>query len=230
VIALLLAISLPVLTKIRCLSKRVACQSNLRQIAVAWQAYFADNSDSFYQGINANVIFGGWKGIAFDPPVPRPLNKYFSLPQIVNSEMDAKIFRCPADNGGLNVTPLPIYHYLGNSYQTNILLIGQNQIGWLPSAELKKQINKRLENIAYSHVDSPGRVLLVGDYGWVNQSFPAVPKIKDWHSKPAHHNVAFLDGHVEFLNIRKGLYITEAYTVLPWKDLYSLASEVQEEE
>jgi hypothetical protein len=41
--------------------------------------------------------------------------------------------------------------------------------------------------------------------------------------------MAFLDGHVGFIKIRKGLYVTSEYNVLPFEDLYKLAREVQEE-
>jgi hypothetical protein len=42
--------------------------------------------------------------------------------------------------------------------------------------------------------------------------------------------VAFLDGHVEFIRIRKGLYVTPEYCVLPFAELYGLALKVQMEE
>lgn len=229
IISLLMAILLPALIKARVISKRIACRSNLKQIAFAWHMYLDDNDESFYQGINTNVIYGGWKGIVY-PNEPRPLNKHLSLSEIPQSEADAEVFRCPADKGGLMVTALPIYSYLGTSYQTNIFLIGQNQIGWLPSIELKNAINIGLKNLTRSRVDNPSHLLLIGDYGWMNQSLPLVPRIGDWHGRPYHHNLAFLDGHTEFLHIRKGLYVTDEYTVLPFKDLYGLAREVQEEE
>lgn len=229
IISLLMAILLPALIKARTISKRIACQSNLKQIALAWHMYLDDNDESFYQGINANVLYGGWEGIVY-PNEPRPLNRYLSLSGIPKSEAGAKVFRCPADKGGLKVTALPIYSYLGTSYQTNIFLIGQNQIGWLPSSELRDAINIRLKNLIRGHVGNPSRLLLIGDYGWMNQSLPLVPRMGDWHGRPYHHNLAFLDGHVGFLHIRKGLYVTDEYTVLPFKDLYRLAREVQEEE
>lgn len=229
IISLLMAILLPALRKARTISKRIACRSNLKQIAYGWHMYLDDNDESFYQGINANVIYGGWEGVVY-PNEPRPLNKYLSLPEIPKSEAGAKVFRCPADKGGLKVTALPIYSYLGTSYQTNIFLIGQDQIGWLPSSELKDAINARLKNLKRIHTDDPSRLLLIGDYGWMNDSLPLVPRVGDWHGRPYHHNVAFLGGHVKFLHIYKGLYITEEYTVIPFRALYGLARDVQEEE
>jgi prepilin-type processing-associated H-X9-DG protein len=53
---------------------------------------------------------------------------------------------------------------------------------------------------------------------------------KAWHGKLRHHNVAFLDGHVEFLRIRKGLFVAPRYSVLPFRELYESAYAVQEEE
>jgi len=59
VIAVLLAILLPALRKARTLTKRVACQSNLKQIAVAWNMYLDDNDGRFYQARNGNLNYGG---------------------------------------------------------------------------------------------------------------------------------------------------------------------------
>jgi hypothetical protein len=39
--------------------------------------------------------------------------------------------------------------------------------------------------------------------------------------------MAFLDSHTQFLNIHKGFYITDQYTVVPFIELYDLAYEVQ---
>ena len=78
IIALLLSVLLPALNKARSMAKRVVCQSNLKQIGIAWQMYLDDNEDYFYQGINVNHKFGGWKG--WGSVVSRPLNTYMGLP------------------------------------------------------------------------------------------------------------------------------------------------------
>ena len=88
VIAILLAVLLPALRKARMLTKRIACQSNLKQIAVAWNMYLDDNNGRFYQNRNANVLYGGWAGM--QPPSPRPLNKYFNLPVELLDEIKIK--------------------------------------------------------------------------------------------------------------------------------------------
>ena len=227
VIAMLLAILLPALNKARQVSKRLACQSNLRQITLAWHMYLDDHDGAFFQGMNAQFVYGGWEGIFFMDQ-PRPLNKYLSLPPTPKSQDQAKVFRCPADKGDRG---LPYYLSDGTSYVTNILLIGQNRIGWLPSMDLRDAINSRLENLNRENVDNPDRLLLIGDYEWSFQWSPSPDSQGvSWHGRKCHYNLAFLDGHVEYLHIRKGLYITDKYTILPFERLYGLAQEVQVEE
>ena len=231
IIALLLAILLPSLTKVRELGRRVICKTNLRQIAIAWHAYLNDYEGKFYQFPGAELIYGGYEGTDY-VDVPRPLNPYLDLPEISESEDEAKVFKCPADKGGLMGETLPIYSVKGTSYLANIYLIGQDQIAPIaPGLDvLQDEINARLRNLRISQVDGHSRLLLVGDYGWLNQSRPLLPLIGDWHGREFFHNMAFLDNHVEFLRIRKGLFVTEEYTVLPFKGLHSLAKQLQVEE
>jgi prepilin-type N-terminal cleavage/methylation domain-containing protein len=247
VIALLLAILLPALRKAKTITKRVTCQNNLRQIALAWNMYLDDNDGRFYQGTNVNVEYGGWGGTVsqgiVDRP-PRPLNSYFSLPvdlpDDIEIENDAKIFCCPADRGGVPGPALreKAYHYLGTSYQTNIFLIGQNSCGTFSqkTQALDAEISNRLRDLNRNRVSNPSRLLLIGDYGWINQWTPQSPprwwdewkELAEWHGRADCHNMAFLDSHAKFLNIRKGFYVTDEYTVVPFEELFGLARQIQE--
>ena len=246
VIALLLAILLPSLSKASALAKRVRCGSNLKQLSLAWTTYLDDHEGRFYQGSWANFDYGGWKGIK--GWWPRPLNKYVGLNDPINKyvglddpnevmEDDAKVFCCPSDRGGIPGAFLrdKAYRVHGTSYHTNIFLIGQNQCGSFSNntAVLDQKISERLPNINRSEVVNPSRLLLIGDYGWINQWKPKAHPYKEWkdlaewHSKVDCHNMAFLDGHAKFLNIRKGYYVTSEYWVLPFEDLRVLALDVQ---
>ena len=94
IIAVLLALLVPSLRKARVATRRLVCQSNLRQIALAWNAYLDDWGGAFLQRQNAHLLYGGWKGDVVLMGEPnRPLNSYFSLPLIEENENDAKIFR-----------------------------------------------------------------------------------------------------------------------------------------
>ena len=240
VIAVLLAVLMPALRKARTLTKRIACQSNLRQIAVAWNLYLDDNEGRFYQGRNANLDYGGWKGI--QGWSARPLNRYFDLPEDLPQDIDlenaARIFYCPGDRGGVPgyAVQEKAYHYLGTSYQTNVMLIGPDQVLVLPDKfkGLHEEVNKRLRNLKRESVAHHSRLLLIGDYGWYNQCKP-IPhpredwkQLAEWHGRTDCHNMAFLDGHVKLLDIRKGYYVTDEYSVVPFEELFAMAREVQE--
>ena len=241
VIAVLLAILLPCLRKAKMLTKRMTCQSNLKQIATAWNMYLDDNDGRFYQGRNANLNYGGWRGITGWSP--RPLNRYFNLPVELPEDLetrdDSRVFFCPADRGGVPGYAVreKAHDYLGTSYQTNIMLIGPDQILVLPDAfqPLHLEVNARLKNLTLERVDNHSRMLLIGDYGsynqWRLQPHPRDDwkELAEWHDRPDCHNMAFLDGHVGFINIHKGLYVSDEYVVLPFEELYGLAHEIQDQ-
>ena len=233
IISSLLAILLPALRKVRVITKRVICQSNLKQIATAWHVYLTENDGDFPQFVDKNHEFGGWKGYA-GYRLNRPLNSYVGLPLDITTENIAKIFRCPSDSGGVSGGYPPqdlAYNIFGNSYQTNIMLIGPTQID-IPRdrhTQLHIEINKRLKNLNVNSVSNSSRLLLVGDNNWLTEWKYNTPHSKDWHDKQRHYNMAFLDGHVGFIKIRKGLYVTSECNVLPFERLYKLAREVQEE-
>ena len=234
VIAVLLAVLLPGVHAARAAAKRTHCGAQLRQLALAWHQYLDDHNGRFYQGINANVYYGGWRGE--DDQGPRPLNAYLDLPDDLATEAGAEVFHCSADRGGVpNRGLASAFRLLGTSYQTNVFLIGQDECGAFSghTAPLDRKISPRLDSLAVQKVDNPTRLVLMGDYGWVNQWHPdpgILPEDKqmaEWHGKVDRHNVTFLDGHVRFLRIDKGLYVTDGYVVLPFKELYALAKEVQ---
>ncbi len=235
VIAVLMAILMTSLRAARETAKRVGCQSNLKQIARAWNLYLDGNDGFFYQGVNANLNYGGWKGVV--DWSPRVLNAYLGLAPDLETARAAKVFCCPADRGGVPgaVMRQKAYTYLGTSYQTNIFLVGQDRCGAFSekTQALDAEISARLANLNCSRVSRPSSLLLIGDYGWVNQWLPypalfdELKQLAEWHGRADSHTMAFLDEHVEFVKIRKGFYLTDAYSVLPFEELYDLACTVQ---
>lgn len=249
-IAVLLAILMPALRRAKMLAQGVACRANLRQLATGWNLYLDDYDGYFYQGINCNMLYGGWQGQG-DPPelgvVPRPLNKYVGLPEVLETEDSAKVFRCPGDRGGIPDLAYyeKVFRRLGTSYQANIFMIGQNSCGSFnppKTTELDKAISARLRKVNRSKVGNPARILLIGDYGWINQWMPqqhplerigdllsqkGLKEFAEWHGRADCYNMAFLDSHAQLLNIRKGYYVTDEYSVLPFEELNYLAHEVQ---
>lgn len=234
IIALLMAMLIPALDAARRLSKRMVCKGNLKQIALGWRLYLDDWEGFFHQGPNKHHDFGGWKGLGPGLKLHRPLNNYVGLPPEIKTPKGAKVFRCPADTGGvLGYSPQELaYDIFGNSYQTNLFLIGPTYIGPPTGnlAALHTAINKRLNHISLTDVTTnPALLALVGDNNWVNEWMPVQPHMEAWHGKPQHHNLAFMDVHVDYIKIRKGLYITPEYSILPFRDLQKTALAVQQE-
>ena len=241
VIAVLTAVLLPALHKAKELTRRLVCMSNLRQISYGCKLYLDDNDGRFYQGKTANFTYGGWDGDVFkDLPLQsrphRPFNPYLSLRETGAEENEAKVFKCPGDTGRNMPSAMIVYDKLGTSYQTNIMLIGQDQLG-NPSDptqdELIRCINEKLPELKDAHINDPSRQVLIGDFDWVRQSASEEPDLEcgyEWHGKAHHFSVAFLDCHVEHIEIRKGLFVGPGYGIIPFTELCSLAVSVQQEE
>jgi len=213
------------------MGKRLSCQGNLRQITLGWLMYLEDHDGRFLKRTNAHINYGGWMSInPTHRKYERPLNPYLQLPLKPTSESQAEIFKCPSDRGEELGSGMPFYTTKGSSYTTNIFLIGPPQGCQLPSQELMDELNARISNVNYQSVSTPSLLSLIGDYGWNNCWQPTVPRIGDCHGKRCFHNLAYLDGHVDFVPIIKGLYVTDEYTVIPFDGLRALAREVQKEE
>jgi hypothetical protein len=233
VISLLLATLAPALHMARVASHRVICGSQLRQTAEAWDLYLQDSNQRFYQEVNANHYFGGWKGKG-GGALRRPLNKYLGLPVAVEMQESAKVFRCPADEGDKDYGPMA-YVYYGNSFQTNLMLIGPDSLPTQkglpePIIRLNRRINEHLKSLKADAMSDPSRLLLLGDSNWVTQWDPLIDVPgKAWHGKPNCYSLAFFDGHVALTAIRKGAYLEAGYRVQPFKELDDLTCQMQSE-
>ena len=109
---------------------------------------------------------------------PRPINRY-AIPKLAHEkdQHGAKVFCCPADRGGVEGYPdQKAYTLYGNSYATNIYLIGPNEVPVSTTsndrAVLDGAINNQIKKMGLNKVtNSPQAVVLMGDYGWHNQFF-----------------------------------------------------------
>jgi prepilin-type N-terminal cleavage/methylation domain-containing protein/prepilin-type processing-associated H-X9-DG protein len=229
IIAILLAIMVPVMHRARVLAYRARCGSQLWQIAAAWSAYLDNNTQRFYRRVDANHNFGGWKGIGGGAAC-RPLNTYVGLPAEPNARGDTELFHCPADKGDADYGPAA-YLYFGNSYQTNLMLIGPDSLPTgvpEPIRGLNRRINAHLKGLRANAVCEPARLLLVGDNNWITEWDPLIPTAgRPWHGPAGRYNLAFLDGHIKFIDIGKGVYLDSNYRIQPFKALDRFTREVQ---
>jgi type II secretory pathway pseudopilin PulG len=213
ILSLLMALLLPSLNRARIQARRTACQSNLANIARGYLAYLDSNEGHFCGDapgiLNANVTYGGWRGEALGTKL-RPINAFLGIPAIDPCESDTRVFRCPADRDPLETEYGSVYNDFGNSYQANFVLVAPH---WLAASarmpEPWQTINRTIRSLppaTLSDAHQPSRLLWLGDYPWMSQWDPFSSKCTGWHGRRHWHSMAFLDGHVAFTQIVRGLY------------------------
>ncbi len=239
VIALLIAILVPVLRSAREQGQRVVCLSNLRQLTLAWIVY-ADEHDgkivpgsAFSRTQAFRLDLRGWLGRAFLFPESRsavvenpdkgPLWPYVR---------DIDVYRCPRGQAGHFVT-----------YSTVIAANGYLVEGtYLPDSgvqRLSKHVGKTVLRLTkLTDIISPGaaqravfidmgRTPLGGDF-YVHYLYPKW----DWASPPPiRHSdgttLSMADGHVEYWKWRGRETVEMPRKLLPPHN--SLSSEVLQE-
>lgn len=217
IIALLISIMLPALSKARESSRRVACASNLHQIGLGIGIYAVQNNDflpyfaaedrprlqtSYW--LNSTIYLWG-------DPGPAEKN-----PRLLNKAIGTSVFQCPSDKSNRNqMFPDGVYASVGNSYPYNSGIIHDtkgNESGKLfgPGKYGSPGIDV-LWGKKFSQIKSPARIVAVGD-------------ITMWyvmhHSAPSHQdvgydqtfihdtqrymsNLLFADNHVEYSLMRE---------------------------
>ena len=231
IIALLISILLPSLTKAREQAKRSTCLANLKTIGGAAVTYILNEKDRFCWragGWDKTWVHGGKKGdgsLAWGGwdllPKDRPLNRYvYNARQFgAKSELDA--FRCPSDFGVRNnsepdatISKHTGYDALGSSYQANRSFDYYADASGGPGAGEGYSGTALTDRIKYLEDSiirimlkkAPNRyVLLYEDPAdWaLNTADKFIPgyKVTSWHQRADFHCMAFLDGHADYLYI-----------------------------
>ena len=207
IIALLISILLPALKFARGQAQRMKCGSNIRQIANAWMMYIDEYDDRFFdpeKGIsNAEYLYGGKEELYEVKPrlvqdpysqklywlrklEDKPLNPYLGYPR--DGMREAELFECPADQGFTGQTwyedagyvqGMRTYDFWGNSYPTNSNLAGTGV------------------NISQVPVSASTFVML-GDQQHLFRGNAGSTAY--WHDRQGRKfNIAYLDGHVEYI-------------------------------
>jgi prepilin-type N-terminal cleavage/methylation domain-containing protein/prepilin-type processing-associated H-X9-DG protein len=196
IIAILISLIMPTLRRARQSSTALVCGNNLRQIGIALQTYLVENQGvAFWRAANLDRDGMDWYGYGgresgninndpgslFNRLVPRPLNKYVAG--------RIQIYHCPNDDAApwtddpsYTLVPAPTqFDWVGNSYNFNA-----NGYPHRPPPRHEGG----LDGVKFGSIRESSKTVVFFDaclfYGF------------DWHY--AHKgNVAFADGHVEFV-------------------------------
>jgi len=207
VIAVLAALTMPVLMRAVAIAEVTKCAGNLRQIGQAVSMYTANNG-LFLPTTprNSTVTVGGAPGhMANYTMKDRPLNKYLG-------EGSVEVFHCPADGGCQD----PIFFNLesfwwgyGNSYvyQTFDYMLGD-------------PTNGRTGKTILHYKDTASVTFLMGDacvYGFsVTVEAAGVDPsaaFGKWHDEKVKANILFVDLHTDYIQMRYG----ESWEGFSWR-------------
>jgi prepilin-type N-terminal cleavage/methylation domain-containing protein/prepilin-type processing-associated H-X9-DG protein len=201
IIGVLLAILMPALGRAREQAKVVACASNLRQIANAFNMYLIDSrGQAFWRGKNLGFdgmdwyVYGGREsdntytgeqGNFFNQWQPRPLNKYVSR--------KLETFHCPNDDAAVPWaadSKSNCFEWVGTSYQFNCDGYPGDAIFPIPLGNnYTHDPNSGLAGVKIAHIKNGSRTVLFLDAAMQYQV--------RWHPK-SRGNVCYVDGHVVF--------------------------------
>jgi len=137
IIAVLIGVLLPALSRAREQSNKVACSSNLKQLATAYIMYCNDNRGMLPgPGSNANPMPEDW--IYWQNTTARPFKDSRLLKYLGN--ISENLFRCPSDANWAKRANGSAYHY---SYTVNNKLTSSSGVGNIIGTRAMKLSNVR---------------------------------------------------------------------------------------
>jgi len=241
IIALLIALAVPSFTAARRQARRVQCQAQIKQITLAWNGWLVENKGLFRRSVFMDVMYGGAQ-VQDDSGAgmyvgERPLNKHLGIPALASTSA-AGVFACPSDRGDAGALPIygPVderryFDRFGTSYLANPLLVSELPIRY-SSLDVIQSVSKRLDSmlagLTTSQISNESRLVLVGDGPWQRQWSSAHPNdAQYWHTQPRMHNMGFMDGHTDYIEIRRGVHVSAKYTVIPFASMQSEVAALQ---
>lgn len=211
IIALLISILMPALSKARDQANRIKCQSNIRQIMQAAVIYSNNNKQGVYlwryPGLDDNLDPLFYSGILVDTQIAICPNTVHSVRRTpagqANPDLQNNAARGPQDSTG------------GHSYETRQLWSGYTFPDGtnFPNPDVYTDAQGRRQTVepmkAMKRFKQAAKVCLLMDEDdtWTTTN-PA--QVNNWPDKTDNHgekgvNVGFLDGHAEWVEPGRGL-------------------------
>jgi prepilin-type N-terminal cleavage/methylation domain-containing protein/prepilin-type processing-associated H-X9-DG protein len=228
IIALLISILLPSLNRARENAKQVQCLSNMRQISLAIVMYTQNNKDLMPGA--GEPAQKKWDWIYWDVAAGAPfndLNQCSLAPYLAQGgRMNPEYYRCPTDRAEEHISVYGGRYPYKFSYTMNCYLADNSRAY---TTGLGITDTTRQKNFKMAYIKQPSRKVLLIDEnertandglwvpgqdstGFIDQLSDRHEVRKDVHNKFGRGNMAFADGHGEFLD---RVYAHHADNVLP---------------
>jgi prepilin-type N-terminal cleavage/methylation domain-containing protein/prepilin-type processing-associated H-X9-DG protein len=204
IIAILMAILIPALNRVKEQGKRAVCLNNLKQLALAWIMYADENDDKLVNGAagysNSNATWGDHRNElawveqcwASDYQTGGQMPAEDQIIAIKQGALwpyvkDAKVYRCPTGSRG--------------EMLTYAIMFSMNAVNHTETQGVRGAHIKRRTEITNP---APAYRLVFIDEGWVTPDAFAVYYAQEvwWDDAPVRHgdgtNVSFADGHSDY--------------------------------
>jgi prepilin-type N-terminal cleavage/methylation domain-containing protein/prepilin-type processing-associated H-X9-DG protein len=207
IIALLIAILMPVLGRAREQANWVKCLSNMRQLGQAFTMYVNNNKLRFpHPGVER--VQDDW--IHWYPEAPWKLDDSAIAPYL-GVPVRAEVFRCPSDDVEVRNPPTNQYYY---SYSINFLI---SKISWANVSYGAGEPSLKITEIA----NPSNKILLIdesadtaddGCWAWQQQFGSGRNVISNRHMRKQEQvldpnagrgNAVFADGHAEYVDRKR---------------------------